>query len=481
MSSKFDYFVILAAMRTGSNLLEANLNALEGVSSHGEAFNPHFIGRLKGDSLLGVTLEERDNDPKTLLNAIRSADGEMNGFRFFQGHDPRVLEPVLDDPSCAKIILTRNPLDSYISLKIARETKQWQLKNVKRRRTEQIAFNPREFETYLDQQQAFQLTLLHHLQASGQTAFFIAYDDLNRLESLNGLAAWLGVSGRLTTIDDTLKPQNPEPALSKVTNPDETEQALSRIDSFSLHRTPNFEPRRGAAVATYVATPKTPLMYLPVRSGIEGVVKQWMAALDSISADDLITDQNRKKTRQWLQDHPGHRKFTVVRHPLVRAHSAFCSYILSTEPGAYLKIRNMLRNRFKLPIPGQLRAENYPIEQHYEAFSAFLTFLRQNLAGQTPVRVDGVWCSQAQVLEGVVGFALPDLILREEEIATALPNLARRLGHDSPPAPGNTRPDIPFSLSDIYDTKLEALAAETYQRDYMQFGFDVWKPATGAA
>ena len=45
-------------MRTGSNLLEANLNALEGVTCHGEAFNPHFIGRLKSDSLLDITLED---------------------------------------------------------------------------------------------------------------------------------------------------------------------------------------------------------------------------------------------------------------------------------------------------------------------------------------------------------------------------------------------------------------------------------------
>jgi len=30
--SKFDYFMILAEMRTGSNFLEANLNELDGVT-----------------------------------------------------------------------------------------------------------------------------------------------------------------------------------------------------------------------------------------------------------------------------------------------------------------------------------------------------------------------------------------------------------------------------------------------------------------
>ncbi|WP_170382260.1 nodulation protein NodH [Ruegeria atlantica] len=481
MTSRFDYFIILAAMRTGSNLLEFNLNALEGVACHGEAFNPHFIGRLKSDNLLGVTLEERDNDPMKLVRAIKSDGGKLNGFRFFQGHDPRVLEPALNDPRCAKIILTRNPLDSYVSLKIARETKQWQLKNIKRRREAQIEFDAQEFERYLDQQQDFQLLLLNALQTTGQTGFYIAYDDLNNLDVLNGLADWLGVNARLSAIDDTIKPQNPEPTLSKVTNPEETALALAEVDSFNLHRTPNFEPRRGPAVGNYIAAPDTPLLYLPIRSGIEGPVTQWLADLDKVSTDRLITNQNRKQMKRWLQNQSGHRKFCVLRHPLARAHSAFCLYILSTEPGAYLKIRNMLRNRFKVPIPGQLRPENYPIDQHYQAFSAFLTFLRQNLAGQTPVRVDGVWASQSQVLDGMASFAIPDLILREEEIKTALPDLARRLGHDAPPSPGQCPTDGPFKLDDIYDAKLEALATEVYQRDYMQFGFGEWKSPTGAA
>jgi LPS sulfotransferase NodH len=481
MTTQFDYFIVLAAMRTGSNLLEFNLNALDGVTCHGEAFNPHFIGRLKSENLLGVTLEKRDDDPMKLVRAIKSAPGELNGFRFFEGHDPRVLEPALSDPRCAKIILTRNPLDSYVSLKIARETKQWQLKNIKRRREAQVEFEAQEFEKYLGQQQEFQLLVLNTLQTSGQTAFYVAYDDLTNLNVLNGLAAWLGVSSRLSAIDDTIKPQNPKPALSKVTNPDETEQALSGIDSFNLHRTPNFEPRRGPAVVTYIAAPETPLMYLPIRGGIEGPVTQWLADLDATDTGKLVTNQNRKQMRRWLQAHTGHRKFTVLRHPLARAHSAFCSYILSTEPGAYVKIRNMLRNRFKVPIPGQLRKDNYPRDQHHEAFSAFLTFLRQNLAGQTPVRVDGVWCSQSQVLEGMSSFAFPDLILREDEIVTALPDLARRMGHDSPPTPSLTTPDVPFTLAEIYDDTLEALAADAYQRDYMQFGFGDWKPPTGAA
>ena len=56
----FDSFVMLAEMRTGSNLLEAALNALDGVTCHGEAFNPALIGYPKRSEMLGLSKAERD-------------------------------------------------------------------------------------------------------------------------------------------------------------------------------------------------------------------------------------------------------------------------------------------------------------------------------------------------------------------------------------------------------------------------------------
>jgi len=480
MAGSFDYFILLAAMRTGSNLLEDNLNALDGVNCLGEAFNPHFIGRVKSEELLGITLPERDADPERLLSAIRTAPGGLYGFRYFQGHDPRVLAPAMDDPRCAKIILTRNPVDSYLSLKIVRETKQWQLKNIKRRLEAEVTFDASEFKEYLDQQQAF-LTKLHaHLQRSGQTAFYVDYDDLTQVDMLNGLANWLGTTGRLSQLTDRLKPQNPASAVSKVTNPDQMRRALSDLDLLSLHRPPNFEPYRGPAVDGYVIAPKASLLFMPVRCGIEPAIQHWLADLQGTGLDGLITQPARKQIRDWMQSSPGHRKFTVITHPLVRAHSAFCTHILNRGDSCYTEIRTTLRNRFKLPIPGQVRDKNYSLTQHYEAFSAFLTFLRHNLSGQTPIRVDAAWCSQSEALRGMSEFALPDLILREDELTEALSDLARKLGFSRPPAYGSARVDAPFSLKQIHDAKLDALAAEAYPRDYVQFGFTDWTPVRGA-
>ena len=91
------------------------------------------------------------------------------------------------------------------------------------------------------------------------------------------------------------------------------------------------------------------------------------------------------------------------------------------------------------------------------------------LAGQTPIRVDGEWCGQAQTLEGMASFAMPDLILREDEMATALPALAAKLGHQDPVTPIGVQADMPFSLEHIYDAPLETLAVQAYQRDYLLF------------
>src|SRR5690554_6077152 len=196
--ARFDYFVVLAEMRTGSNLLETILNEFAGVTCHGEPFNPFFIVSPNEHTreYLGITMEQRDADPFTLLNAMR-ARGGLEGFRLFHDHDARIRAHVLADPACAKIILTRNPLDSYVSRKIAKETRQWKLQNVARLRTAQVEFDAGEFEQHLAAIQAAQLEIQHALQTTGQSAFYIGYDDLGDVEVLNGLAQWLGVAARI--------------------------------------------------------------------------------------------------------------------------------------------------------------------------------------------------------------------------------------------------------------------------------------------
>ena len=119
MSERFDAFILFAEMRTGSNHLEQLINSAPEVSCLGEVFNPTFIGHPNEEVLAGFDLATREKDPIGCLNALKEATPGLMGFRFFHDHDPRVLDRVIPDPRVAKIILRRNPLDSYISRKIA--------------------------------------------------------------------------------------------------------------------------------------------------------------------------------------------------------------------------------------------------------------------------------------------------------------------------------------------------------------------------
>lgn len=473
MSARFDSFVVFAEMRTGSNFLETNLNALPSVTCHGEAFNPHFIGYPNSEEILGIGKEERDRDPLRLYKQIKRATQGLGGFRYFHDHDPRVLDAILDDAACAKIVLTRNPVESYVSWKIAQATGQWKLTNVQKRREEQARFDRAEFERHLADLQDFQVTLLNRLQRSGQTAFYIAYEDLKDLEVMNGLARWLGVPERLSELDRSLKVQNPKPLSEKVANFAEMETALARLDRFNLARTPNFEPRRGPLVPTYLAAPKTPLLYMPIRSGPEAAVTRWLAALDGAGADKLTGGFNQNSLRQWKRARPGHRSFTVIRHPLARAHDAFCSKILATGPGTFTKIRAHLGKVYDLPLPQAAR--DYTREDHRASFAGFLRFAKANLAGQTPIRTDGHWATQSQCLLDMAEFTFPDMVIREDEMVLYLPALALQVGHKAPPDPEPVATAAPYGLAEIYDDTLESLARDAYPRDYTMFGFGDWR------
>lgn len=474
---EFDYFVVFAEMRTGSNFLESNLNSFEGITCLGEAFNPHFIGYPTQDTLLTLTQADRDADPMRLVGLIKRQTDHIAGFRYFHDHDPRVLDFLLEDRSCAKIILTRNPLDSYVSWKIAQATGQWKLTNVQKRKEAKAEFDMDEFAAHVDALQSFQVMLLNRLQITSQTPFYVGYDDLHSVEVMNGLAQWLGVEDRLEGLSKNLKRQNPQPIVEKVSNPEEMAEAVAQLDQFNLTRTPNFEPRRGPAVPTYVAAQDAPVLYLPIKGGPEEQIEAWLAALDGTDRDGLRRKMNQKDLRLWMRAHPGHRKFTVLPHPADRAHRTFCTKILSSGPGHFGQIRRSLRKNFGLGIPDEMPDPGYSAADHRAAFSTFLDFVKANLAGQTALRVDAHWITQAQIVQGFGEVALPDLVIRADEAAEMLPRLAHRLGCAATPLPEIPTDDAHFALADIYDAALEAQIADVYQRDYTTFGFRAWARA----
>lgn len=461
--TKFTSFVVLADMRTGSNFLEANLNALDGVSCLGELFNPFFIAYPNREEVLGMTLDARDTDPFGMLSRVRAQPG-LAGFRLFHDHDARAYDAVMDDPDCAKIVLTRNPAESYVSLKIARATGQWKLTNTKKARREVVRFERTEFLSHVQALQGFQIDILNRLQRSGQTAFYIAYEDLQDVSVLNGLAQWLGVAGRLKSLDGSLKRQNPQALADKVSNADDMRTAMSELDLFDVTRTPNFEPRRGAVAPSYVAAAGSGLLYQPIRSGPETAVRAWLQALDDGAVQEGFTQAS---LRQWRRQHKAHRSFTVLRHPVARAHAAFCDLIVP-EDTPYQDLRRQLERHQAVVLPKEGE------DTHAEGFKSFLRFLERNLSGQTAIRIDPHWTSQSVVIEGFGALSPPDILIREEELESALALLVASIGGSAMPAVPKITDPHADRLTQIYDGEIEKLCRAAYARDYHRFGFARW-------
>lgn len=459
--ARFNSFVVLAGMRTGSNFLEANLNAMPGVACHGEVFNPAFIGKKDQTELLGVSMAAREADPLALLRKLRDKTPGLSGIRFFYDHDPRVLAEVLADTGCAKIILTRNPLESYVSLRIARETGQWKLGDGKALKTAKVRFEPRGFDTHLDQVQAFLGVITGALQRSGQAAFQLDYTDLQDVSVLNGLARYLGVDAELTASDGALKKQNPASLLEKVTNPAEMEAALARLDPFAPGQSASFEARRSPGIPLFIGADDAGLLYMPMRGGSDETLSDWLAHFGRVTADF-----NQKSLRQWKRARPGHRSFTVLRHPLDRAYAAFETRLMS---GDMPELRSLLARNYKVDLP-QVGAEFADIDAHHAAFLGFLRFLKLNLGGQTGFRVDAHWASQTAVLQGFAQFQGPDHVLREDRLTEGLAYLAAEVGADCPPVKSARK----TALAQLYSAEIESAARDAYTRDYMGFGFGDW-------
>ena len=120
-----------------------------------------------------------------------------------------------------------------------------------------------------------------------------------------------------------------------------------------------------------------------------------------------------------------------------------------------------------------LENSGYGAADHGRAFIGFLRFLKGNLQGQTRARIDQSWASQNSILQGYCRLTFPDVIAREETLATDLRAIESDMGLDPKPLPDD--PFQPcFSLVEAYTGQMDKLARDAYARDYQMFGFGDW-------
>lgn len=401
------YFVILGAMRTGSNLLEKTLEALGDTACFGEAFNPSFIGGPFKEDVLGWTTAARDKNPLEFLAAMRASDPtKIAGFRLFNAHNDDILNHVLTDPACRRIVLRRDPVESYVSLKIARETGQWMLKNPLRRKLTRVLFDPVEFEEYREEIETHYRAIYSKMKKAGSLALHVDYADLLKPRFVARIIKHIGSVGAPPKEDVILR-QNPESLTEKVINHAEMFSYLGREPEKPEHNAPVglqsiLFPRNDAFALAAIPGP-----------GFEAAISmmhrmdQRLAGVAALPHGRMLGMASRGElysTCRSSDEVSGRAVFALVCHPLRRLHRLFETEMFGAAR-RFSTIRGVLKDRLGyMPTPRMVGGPDCAlgVDGHREAFLVFLSLVEEAEKREGSLLMQSEWCSQASHINALI-------------------------------------------------------------------------------
>jgi len=193
-------FVIFCFPRTGSYLLTDILNKQEGVTCHEEIFKKN---RVELDEQyrekMGLSrddMEKRDADPFSYLEAVYDmSPGPVTGFKIFPAHNREILLKLMNDTGIKKVFLARNPVQSYISTLVARETGAWtKTHHDKPDSVVQVKFPVNGFIRRIHEQRKFFERIITAIKLTpGNPVHIIDYSELKDPARMHLLAEYLGI------------------------------------------------------------------------------------------------------------------------------------------------------------------------------------------------------------------------------------------------------------------------------------------------
>lgn len=227
-------FVILAAPRSGSNLLCTLLNSHPEILCHHEVFNPsgiyYALEHRNGSLDLGTT-QERDRAPLSFLEKLWSKDlgHRCVGFKMTRGQDEQILARVLGDSDVRKIVLKRqNRIKTFVSALVAERSGQWEvycdadLIEPKPK----VELDLSDLRRHIAENEAYYAGIDSVLRSSGQYALNVAYEDLSSSQAHSRLLQYLEVRDRSAPLFAQSVKQNPTDLRRLVANYDEVLCAL---------------------------------------------------------------------------------------------------------------------------------------------------------------------------------------------------------------------------------------------------------------
>lgn len=474
------YFAIIGAMRTGSNLLEKTLAALGDTICYGEPFNPAFIGGPRKVEVLGWDKELRDADPLAFLEAMITAEPKLiPGFRIFNDHNREALRQVLTDPNCARILLRRDPLDSFISLNIAHATDQWILNRHKRRQEARIRFEHKAYAQYCKKLDQHYEDCERVMFEAGRDALRIDYSDLLDRDALQRVASHIGSIG-IPPKDAPLLRQNPGHLSTKVENFHEMCEYLdielvmppaADLASANDLMMPSHAP---LAIAPIPGPAVLPTVALIQRIEARAFGRPHLPRAELI---DGITDNSLFRAGKNALD--GRHLITVVCHPVRRALGLFMQTLFASS-----WLGSSVRHDLVKAHPDLMAVDDAQVfDTKVNAIlkPAFSTFLDQ--LAKPPHRPGDAarHASQAQVLTAYRDAGIFPRVIKLEDFIAEAGVLTTRAGADPVP-PGQLASIHVLADAPVLDalafpeaghlTKIEALWTD----DYRAFDYEAALP-----
>ncbi|MGI9394959.1 MAG: nodulation protein NodH, partial [Boseongicola sp.] len=84
------------------------------------------------------------------------------------------------------------------------------------------------------------------------------------------------------------------------------------------------------------------------------------------------------------------------------------------------------------------------------------------------------WATQDILLNAIGQFSVPDRVIREDEMADGLINVAAEAGLSANVPEGKFDVTTSYPLTEVRTDSIDAAVEDAYRRDYMMFGFSRW-------
>jgi LPS sulfotransferase NodH len=228
-------FVILAAPRTGSNLLCTLLNSHPDVLCHHELFNPNGIFyalEYRDGSLDLGSMTERDREPIAFLQRVwdHPQGATCTGFKMTRGQDAAVMQGLIEDDGVLKILLyRRNRLKTFISEALARQTDRWEVysKHDLATETPTLHVDVEAFRGHCELNDRYYSDIEYALRSSGQPWIETAYEDILDQAEQARLLDFLGVESADVTLKQASVKQSNRNLRTHIENFHELEHAFA--------------------------------------------------------------------------------------------------------------------------------------------------------------------------------------------------------------------------------------------------------------